>query len=150
MEGNYNWSPSLCLCKMNEGNDIAKRSREQDCSDFRDLPDEVEETLRERGGLDAIRSAVPDRQELEGEARIFQALAEPIRLQIVHTLSVCDLCPCVLTEITGLSDSRLSYHLNVLEQAGLIRSVPQKRWRIYVLTPLGRTYFDAKPSNRMK
>ncbi|KQM11252.1 hypothetical protein AOA80_09475 [Methanomassiliicoccales archaeon RumEn M1] len=106
------------------------------------LPEEVEESLRQRGGMDAVRSAIPERQDLEAEARVFQALSEPIRLQIVHALSVCDLCPCVMKEIADLSDSRLSYHLNILEKAGLIGSIPQKRWRIYSLTALGRAFVE--------
>jgi ArsR family transcriptional regulator len=127
---------------MYEGKKITEQCQEQDCSDIMNLPEEVEESLRQRGGMDAVRSAVPDRQDLGEEARVFQALSEPIRLQIVHALSVCDLCPCVLKEVTDLSDSRLSYHLNILEKAGLIGSVPQKRWRIYSLTALGRAFVE--------
>ena len=127
---------------MNDGEKVNGQCRVQDCSDIMNLPEEVEESLRQRGGLDAVRSAVPDRQDLEEEARVFQALSEPIRLQIVHALSVCDLCPCILKEVTDLSDSRLSYHLNILEKAGLTGSVPQKRWRIYSLTALGRAFIE--------
>ena len=45
------------------------------------LPEEVEGSLRQRGGLDAVRSAVPDRQDLEKEARVLQALSEPTRIR---------------------------------------------------------------------
>lgn len=139
-------STALDVCQMYEGEKVTKHCREQDCSDVMNLPEEVEESLRQRGGMAAVCSAVPDRQDLEGEARIFQALSEPIRLQVVHALSVCDLCPCVLKNVTGLSDSRLSYHLNILEGAGLITSVPQKRWRIYALTALGRAFIETRMS----
>lgn len=119
-----------------------ERREGQERPDLMNLPEEVEESLRERGGMDAVRSHVPDKQDLEEEARVFQALSEPIRLQIMHALSLCDLCPCVLKEVTDLSDSRLSYHLNILEKADLIGSVPQKRWRIYSLTALGRAFVE--------
>ena len=56
----------------------------------------------------------------------------------MRALSACDLCPCVLRDVTELFDSRLSYHLNILEGAGLISPSSRKRWRIYALTMLGR------------
>jgi ArsR family transcriptional regulator len=52
----------------------------------------------------------------------------------------CSLCPCLLKEITELSDSKLSYHLNILEKVKLIESFSQKKWRIYVLTELGKSW----------
>lgn len=131
---------------MEESKKTSERCNAQECSDVMNLPEEVEESIRKIGGMGAIRSAVPGRKDLEEEARVFQALSEPIRLQIVHALSVCDLCPCVLTEVTALADSKLSYHLSILEKAGLIYSVPQKRWRIYALTALGRAFIEARTS----
>ena len=68
----------------------------------------------------------------------FQAVSDPIRLQIMHALLIIDLCPCLLKEITELTDSGLSYHLSILEEANLISSSSRKRWRVYVLTDKGR------------
>ncbi len=53
----------------------------QERPDLMNLPEEVEGSLRQRGGLDAVRSAVPDRQDLEEEARVLQALSEPTRIR---------------------------------------------------------------------
>ncbi|HEY3419015.1 MAG TPA: metalloregulator ArsR/SmtB family transcription factor [Methanomassiliicoccales archaeon] len=103
------------------------------------LPKEMEEALNERGGLEGLRKLVPDQENLTSEAERFQAVSDPIRLQILHALLVIDLCPCILKEITELSDSRLSYHLNILEQAKLITSSPRKKWRIYMLTEMGKS-----------
>jgi ArsR family transcriptional regulator len=99
----------------------------------------MEEALQRKGGLSGLRKKIPDREELASEARLFQVLSDPIRLQILHSLMVIDLCPCILREITGLSDSKLSYHLNILEEKGLIKSSPRHRWRIYIITELGRS-----------
>ena len=108
------------------------------CADLISLPEEMEVAIQKLGGLEVLKSRVPDRKSLASEAEIFHALSEPIRLQIMHALLLTDLCPCLLREITGLSNSKLSYHLSTLEEARLISSSPRKKWRIYMLTDKGR------------
>ena len=108
------------------------------CADLMSLPEEMEVAVRRLGGLEGLKSRVPDRKSLASEAELFHALSEPIRLQIMHALLSTDLCPCLLKEITGLSNSKLSYHLSTLEEARLITSSPRKKWRIYILTEKGR------------
>jgi DNA-binding transcriptional ArsR family regulator len=117
----------------------AKSSKKECCDDVLNLPEEMKEALQGKGGLNGLRKMIPDRDELASEAKRFQVLSDPIRLQILHSLIVIDLCPCILKEITGLSDSKLSYHLNILEEEGLIRSSPRQRWRIYMITEQGRS-----------
>lgn len=109
------------------------------CTDRTNLPEEMEAALQQQGGLDRLKEVVPSKESLVPEAKVFNALSDPIRLQIMHALSVIDLCPCLLKDITELSDSKLSYHLNILEEASLIASSPRKRWRIYILTEHGRS-----------
>jgi ArsR family transcriptional regulator len=101
------------------------------------LPDEVETMLSQLGGLDKLIESLPTEGTLGGVALLHNALSDPIRLRILSSLAKCDLCPCVLKEITKLSDSRLSYHLNVLEEAGLVTQSQYHRWRIYRLTVEG-------------
>ena len=108
------------------------------CANLMSLPEEMEVAVRRLGGLEGLKSRVPDRKSLASESEIFHALSEPIRLQIMHALLSTDLCPCLLKDITGLSDSKLSYHLSALEEARLITSSPRKKWRIYMLTEKGR------------
>jgi len=123
----------------------AKRAKKNECCrDMSNLPEEMEIAVGQRGGLDGLKDLVPEREDLVAEAKTFQALSEPIRLQIMHALLVIDLCPCLLKEITGLSDSKLSYHLNILEEARLITSLPRKKWRIYALTDQGRTWIKTQ------
>lgn len=116
----------------------AKRTSKQCCKDVMNLPQEMEAALKQQGGLDGLKKLVPDKAELASEAERFQAVSDPIRLQIMHALLVIDLCPCLLKEITELTDSGLSYHLSILEDAKLISSSPRKRWRVYVLTEHGK------------
>jgi DNA-binding transcriptional ArsR family regulator len=118
---------------------VKTQTKKECCTDVLNLPMEMEEALRQKGGLGGLKKLVPDQNDLKSEAECFQAVSDPIRLQILHALLVIDLCPCILREITDLSDSGLSYHLNILEKAGLIESSPRKKWRIYILTELGKS-----------
>jgi len=101
------------------------------------LPEVVEATLNQLGGLDNLIGSLPTDKMLEGRAFRHNALSDPIRLRILCSLAKCDLCPCVLKVITNLSDSKLSYHLNVLEEEGLVSHTRYRRWRIYRLTDEG-------------
>jgi DNA-binding transcriptional ArsR family regulator len=120
-----------------------KQTKKDCCTDAMNLPEEMEAALLEYGGLGGLKKIVPDRESLRLDGNIFNALSDPIRLQILHALNLVDLCPCVLKEITGLSNSQLSYHLNVLEKAKLIESGPQKKWRIYIITELGKSKVES-------
>lgn len=118
---------------------VKDNNKKDCCTDVLNLPEEMEKSLLNQGGLEGLRRLVPDKEGLGSEAERFQAVSDPIRLQILHALLVIDLCPCILKEITELSDSRLSYHLNILEKARLISSSPRKKWRIYMITERGRS-----------
>lgn len=54
-------------------------------------------------------------------------------------LSFQPLCVCVIKEVLGIADSKLSYHLGVLKKAGLITGESEANWIIYSLTEAGRT-----------
>ncbi|MCX6652389.1 MAG: metalloregulator ArsR/SmtB family transcription factor [Methanomassiliicoccales archaeon] len=114
------------------------------CEDAMSLPEEMEVAVRQRGGLEGLKSHVPDRKSLASEAELFHALSDPIRLQILHALLLTDLCPCLLKEITGLSNSKLSYHLSILEESRLVASSPRKKWRIYMLTEFGKSWIKTR------
>jgi len=116
-----------------------KKSDVECCDNPVNLPDEMAEGLQRIGGLCILKEMIPDREKLSLEGKVFQALSDPIRLEILHALVVVDLCPCILKDITGLSDSKLSYHLNILEGAGLISWSARHRWRIYAVTEKGRS-----------
>ena len=67
--------------------------------------------------------------------QLLKALADPIRLDVVQALTAGERCVCELTEQLGLAQSRLSFHLRVLREAGLIESREQGRWVYYSLRP---------------
>ncbi|MHC1680982.1 MAG: ArsR/SmtB family transcription factor [Methanomassiliicoccales archaeon] len=115
-------------------------SGEGNCS----LPKEVADGLRDAGGREGLLSRIPDKDSLKELSDRHQALSDPVRLQIVHLLGASDLCPCVLKDLTGLTDSKLSYHLSILEKAKIIVWRQNKNWRVYSLTELGRSYLEGK------
>ncbi len=66
---------------------------------------------------------------------LLKALADPIRMEVVQALAGGERCVCDLTEALGLAQSRLSFHLKVMRQAGLIAAREEGRWVYYKLAP---------------
>ena len=63
----------------------------------------------------------------------FHALSEPLRIQTLELLRNQELCVCDLCEALGVTQSKLSFHLKTLKEAGLVRSRQQGRWIYYSL-----------------
>nr|AGQ45447.1 ArsR [Bacillaceae bacterium JMAK1] len=71
-------------------------------------------------------------EELETYKQKFKALADTKRLHLLNVLSVKGkTCVCELTEDLELSQSKLSYHLRVLMDAGLLIKETQGTWSYY-------------------
>lgn len=66
-------------------------------------------------------------------ARRFYALGDEIRLGIVGLLRGGERCVCELTAHLRLAQSRLSFHLKVLKDAGMISHRREGRWSYYAL-----------------
>ncbi len=101
------------------------------------VPDFLQEKLEAHGGIEGIVRSLPDSAELERKSRIYHALSDPTRLKILYLLSVEPLCVCLIKKATEMPDSKLSYHLNVLKESGLIVGERRKNWIIYRLTEDG-------------
>jgi DNA-binding transcriptional ArsR family regulator len=102
------------------------------------LPDEVAEAIEEMGGLDKLVCSIPRPEDIAFEADLHHILSDRTRLTILYSIGCCDMCPCILKEYLKISDSRLSYHLTVLEEHGLVSSFPKKNWRIFRITEAGK------------
>ena len=102
------------------------------------IPDPIRKQCEEKGGLEAIISGLPESRDLKRKAKLFQALGDPMRLKILFALDAQPLCACLVREILGISDSKLSYHLTVLKDAKLIVGKKKGQWIIYDLTELGK------------
>ena len=66
---------------------------------------------------------------------LFKAFGDPVRLAVVQALAPGERCVCDLTGELEIAQSRLSFHLRVLREAGLIEAREQGRWVYYRLCP---------------
>ena len=68
---------------------------------------------------------------------LFHALSDETRLEILERLKDGEQCVCDLTDALKTGQSRLSFHLKVLKDAGLIIDRPEGRWIYYSLNSEG-------------
>ena len=66
-------------------------------------------------------------------ARLFHALSDETRLAILECLRGRERCVCELTDHLDAAQSRLSFHLRVLKEAGLVADRREGRWMYYAL-----------------
>ncbi|MEM4188568.1 MAG: metalloregulator ArsR/SmtB family transcription factor [Candidatus Hadarchaeum sp.] len=70
--------------------------------------------------------------------KFLQAISHPTRLRILRALEINELCVCVFVNLMKIKYSKLSYHLKILKDAGLVEFRKEKNFLIYRLTNLGR------------
>jgi ArsR family transcriptional regulator, arsenate/arsenite/antimonite-responsive transcriptional repressor len=66
-------------------------------------------------------------------AHLFHALSDGTRLSILQRLRFGERCVCDLTDALDAAQSRLSFHLKVLKDAGLVTDRREGRWMYYAL-----------------
>lgn len=65
--------------------------------------------------------------------RLFHALSDETRVRILQHLRSGEQCVCDLTDAFQAGQSRLSFHLKVLKDVGLVVDRPEGRWTYYSL-----------------
>jgi ArsR family transcriptional regulator, arsenate/arsenite/antimonite-responsive transcriptional repressor len=96
----------------------------------------------------------PDEAEVTRLTRVAKALSDPIRLGMLDVMAqgraCCGLpdpaargvpgaadpvgiCVCELQEHFGIGQSKVSYHLRVLKEAGLVREETHGKWNFYAV-----------------
>lgn len=65
----------------------------------------------------------------------FQAVAEETRFEIVQLLAGGERCVCELQAELDAAQSRLSFHLKKLKEAGVVSARRDGRWVHYSLAP---------------
>lgn len=78
---------------------------------------------------------------LDGEASLLKALADPTRLRLAVILSMNgETCVCTLAQGLGEPEYKVSRHLGILRSAGLVEARRKGTWMYYKLvkprTPL--------------
>ena len=69
----------------------------------------------------------------ERAVRLFHALSDGTRLSILQRLRFGERCVCDMTDALDAAQSRLSFHLKVLKDAGLVSDRREGRWMYYTL-----------------
>ncbi|MFX0123681.1 MAG: ArsR/SmtB family transcription factor [Candidatus Hodarchaeota archaeon] len=78
---------------------------------------------------DTIASSKQKNEFKEGR-KLIKALNHPTRLDILISVDKGALCSCELEFITGLAQATVSYHLTILEDAGLISRDKKGKWTL--------------------
>lgn len=66
-------------------------------------------------------------------AKIFKALSDPKRLQILDMLSNGELCACKILEAFSISQPTLSHDMKLLLDTGLVSATKVGKWTHYAL-----------------
>jgi ArsR family transcriptional regulator, arsenate/arsenite/antimonite-responsive transcriptional repressor len=90
---------------------------------------------------------------LSRAVELFHALSDETRLAIVQRLRGGERCVCDLTDLLDAAQSRLSFHLKVLKDAGIVSDRREGRWVHYslnrdVFSEVQELLGDMKPSTR--
>ena len=72
-------------------------------------------------------------------AHLFHALSDETRLGILEMLRGGEHCVCDLQQDLEAAQSRLSFHLRVLKEAGLVIDRKDGRWSYYSIVPQALT-----------
>ena len=81
--------------------------------------------------------AVATRSVLDADRAVtlFHALSDATRISILLMLRGGELCVCELQDELDAAQSRLSFHLRVLREAGLVTDRREGRWSYYQIVP---------------
>jgi ArsR family transcriptional regulator len=66
-------------------------------------------------------------------AQLFHALSDEIRLDVLERLQGGERCVCELMAELDMAQSRLSWHLKTLSDAGIVTARREGRWNYYAL-----------------
>ncbi|HEU4370768.1 MAG TPA: metalloregulator ArsR/SmtB family transcription factor [Methylomirabilota bacterium] len=72
---------------------------------------------------------------LDQALRLFRALGDETRLRLIDRLRGGEQCVCDLTDELEAGQSRLSFHLKTLKDAGVVTDRRAGRWVYYALNP---------------
>jgi DNA-binding transcriptional ArsR family regulator len=75
-----------------------------------------------------------DEREIEAEAEMFKAMADPCRIKILTLLREGELCVCEIMIAVDRPQSTTSHHLSILKDARLIKERKDGRWSRYRLS----------------
>lgn len=85
------------------------------------------------GTVEFVQEKMCPGETLGDLAATFKILGEPVRIKILHALSIRNLCVCDLSELLGMSHSAISHQLRILRTSRMVRAEKDGRRAIYSL-----------------
>ncbi len=76
--------------------------------------------------------------DLNNTAKIFKALSDVKRLEILKLLQYGEMCSCVMQEELSIPQSTLSHHMKVLVEGGIVMGRRDGKWTHYSISGPGR------------
>ncbi len=67
-------------------------------------------------------------------AKVFKALCDPIRINILKILQKHERCACELGKSLDIAQSKLSYHMKILCESGIVDSWNVGKWTHYKIS----------------
>jgi ArsR family transcriptional regulator len=84
----------------------------------------------------SVLAAPLSEDEAEDLAKVFAALADPVRLRLLSLIADAgEICSCDLLEPLGKSQPTVSHHTKALADAGIIAGEKQGRWVWWRIVP---------------
>lgn len=83
----------------------------------------------------AVSTSTRSSADLDRAVALFHALSDSTRLEILEMLRGGERCVCELQDELDAAQSRLSFHLKVLKDAGLVADRRDGRWSYYSIMP---------------
>ena len=76
-------------------------------------------------------AAEVEMETVKQQSNFFKALADETRLRILKLLELRELCVCEVMVALDLTQPTASYHLGILEGAGLVKERKEGKWVFY-------------------
>lgn len=97
--------------------------------------------------------------EYEEQIKIFKALSDQNRLEIIRILSCNETCACEILKNFDITQPTLSHHMKVLLDCGLVECTKRGTWNYYKLSSekteeiirvLKKLFCDGKKKNQQE
>ncbi|MBT8508639.1 hypothetical protein AZH53_09505 [Methanomicrobiaceae archaeon CYW5] len=107
-----------------------------------DIPPEALADILDIGGVEGLVALLPDEETTALQRDFHRLCADEYRLRILAMLGIRPLCACIIREVLGVAKSKLSYHLRLLQEGGMIAGTAKGTFIVYELTDYGRFCLD--------
>ena len=81
--------------------------------------------------LKQLADKVADASFISRQSKFFSGLADETRLRILKLLMIREMCVCEIMVALDLTQPTASHHLNLLENAGLVKDRKEGKWVFY-------------------